>query len=48
MLEITNKVFVNQDQTACQEAEKGMKQKATLLAAAFSKRAVLVRQGAQI
>lgn len=37
LLAIANKVFFNCDQTACQEAEKKMKQKAALLEAALSK-----------
>ena len=37
LLEIANRVFVNRDQTARWEAEKKMKQKATLLAAVLSK-----------
>ncbi|MXQ93243.1 hypothetical protein E5288_WYG003581 [Bos mutus] len=37
LLEIANKVFVNRNQTARREAEKRMKQKVALLAAALSK-----------
>ena len=43
LLAIANKVFFNCDQTACQEAEKRMKQKAALLAAALSKPEPLAR-----
>ena len=41
LLAIANKVFVNCDQTAHREAEKRMKQKAALLAAALSEPAPL-------
>ncbi len=37
LLEIANKVFINRDQVARRDAEKRMKQKVTLLAAALSK-----------
>ena len=37
LLEIANKVFINQDQVACHDAEKRMKLKATLLVATLSK-----------
>ncbi|KAL0625127.1 Gag polyprotein [Plecturocebus cupreus] len=37
LLEVANKVFVNQDLYAQREADKQMKQKATLLAVVFSR-----------